>query len=178
LDGPKPDLAASGIEGITHISTLSFVRAARRAGIPYHLDDYRYGTHIWPYWARDLRDLVPRLMQVFGDPVAPAKIAYESVDPQWTQWGWTVANAHPQRRGFSSLSAADAAGFTLRALGTATVTTPASYLPGSVHTVVIRDSSGTRTTGLLADAAGRLTIGVNLHTVLNLGPGTARVRIG
>jgi S-formylglutathione hydrolase FrmB len=178
LDGPKPDLAASGIEGITHISTLGFVRAARTAGLPYYLDDYRYGTHIWPYWARDLRDLVPRLMQVFAHPATPGKVAYKSVDPTWTQWGWTVANQRRQKRAFSSLSAASTTGFTVSAFGTATVTTPASYAPGSLHTVVIRDSSGTRTTGVVADPAGRLTLNVNLRTLLNLSPGTATVRIG
>ena len=178
LDGPKPDLAASGIEGITHISTLSFVRAARTAGLPYYLDDYRYGTHIWAYWARDLRDLVPRLMQVFANPVTPTKIAYKSVDATWTQWGWTVLNQRAQKRAFSSLAAADASGFTLSGFGTATVTTPSSYVPGSLHAVVTRDSSGTRTTGVLADPGGRLTIDVNLHTFLNLSPGTATVRIG
>jgi S-formylglutathione hydrolase FrmB len=178
LDGPKPDLAASGIEGITHISTLSFVRAARTARIPYYLDDYKFGTHIWPYWARDLRDLVPRLMQVFASPSAPARVAYKSVDTTWTQWGWTVVDQRAQKRAFTSLTAADAAGFTINAFGNATVTTPASYVPGSSHTVVIHDSSGTRTTGAVTDPDGRLTINVNLHTFLNLGPGNATVRIG
>lgn len=178
LDGPKPDLAASGIEGLTHISTLSFVRAARNAGLPYYLDDYVYGTHVWPYWARDLRDLVPRLMQVFSNPATPAKVSYKSVDTTWTQWGWTVLNQRGQKRAFSSLSGADATGFRLSAFGTATVTTPASYVPESLHTVVIRDSSGTRTTGVAADPSGRLTVNLNLHTLLNLSPGTATVRIG
>jgi hypothetical protein len=146
--------------------------------MPYYLDDYRYGTHIWPYWARDLRDLVPRLMQVFSNPASPAKVSYRSVDPTWTQWGWTVVNQRGQKRGFTTLSAADAAGFTLNAWGTATVTTPKSYVPGSLHPVVIHDSSGTRTAGVVADPNGRLTINVNLKTVLNLSPGTATVRIG
>lgn len=178
LDGPAPDLAASGIEGMTHISTLSFVRAARNAGLPYYLDDYKYGTHIWPYWARDLRDLVPRFMQVFANPVTPAKISYKSVDPSWTQWGWSVVDQRGQKRAFSNLTAADAEGFTLKAFGTATVTTPATYVPGSLHAVVIRDSSGTRTIGVVADPGGRLTVSVNLRTLLNLNPGTASVRIG
>ncbi|MDT4918041.1 MAG: hypothetical protein QOH89_2741 [Pseudonocardiales bacterium] len=178
LDGPKPDLAASGIEGITHISTLSFARAARTAGIPFYLDDYRYGTHIWPYWARDLRDLVPRLMQVFAQPSAPTTVAYKSIDVPWSQWGWTVVNQRAQKRAFSSLTGATAAGFTVSGFGTATVTTPAAYVPGSLHPVVRRDSSGVHTLGVVADGAGRLTVDVNLHTFLNANPGTATVRIG
>ena len=178
LDGPKPDLAASGVEGMTHASTLSFVHAANAAGIPYYLDDYRYGTHIWPYWARDLRDLVPRLMQVFANPTSPANVSYKSIDVPWTQWGWTVLNQRAQKRAFSSLTAADATGFTVSGFGSATVTTPATYVPGSLHAVVIRDSSGTRTTGVAADSSGRLTLSVNLHTFLNANPGTATVRIG
>jgi hypothetical protein len=89
-----------------------------------------------------------------------------------------VVDQRGQKRAFSSLTAADAAGFTLKAFGTATVTTPPTYVPGSLHTVVIRDSSGTRTAGAVADPGGRLTVNVNLRTLLNLNPGTATVRIG
>ena len=178
LDGPNPDLAASGIEGMTHASTLSWAHAANMAGIPYYLDDYRYGTHIWAYWARDLRDFVPRMMQVFAHPVTPAKVSYESVDATWTQWGWTAVGHRNETRVFSRLTGADASGFTFSGFGTATITTPASYPPGSVHHVVERDSSGLRVLVLSADAGGRLTISVNLRTLLNNVAGTAHVAIG
>jgi S-formylglutathione hydrolase FrmB len=178
LDGPNPDPAASGIETITHLSTLSFTSAADRHGIPYSLDDYVFGTHSWPYWARDLRDLVPRLMQVFATPSAPAEISYESIDSTWTQWGWTVADHRGAVRAFSRLTDATAAGFTLSGFGSATVTTPTLYVPGSAHLVTLAAPLATASTRVTADASGRLTLDVGLHTLLDLTPGTARVTIG
>jgi S-formylglutathione hydrolase FrmB len=178
LDGPQPDLAASGIEGITHISTLSFVHGAANAGIPYYLDDYRRGTHTWPYWARDLRDLMPRIMQVFANPGAPARISYKSIDASWSQWGWTAVSERGKKRAFSSLTTADAHGFAFSGFGSATVTTAGYYVPGSPHSVQIRDRAGLRTRILTADATGRLTVPVDLHTFLNATPGTSRVTIG
>ena len=178
LDGPTPDPAASGIEAITHLSTLSFTSTADRVGVAYYLDDYVFGTHTWPYWAQDLRDLVPRLMQVFAAPSTPATICYESIDPTWTQWGWTVANHRAQARAFSDLTDAGASGFTLRGFGSATVTTPAFYQPGSTHPVVITAPLGSTSAQAVADAAGRLTIDVGLHTLLDLTPGSARVTVG
>lgn len=177
LDGPQPDPAAATIEAITHISTLSFTGAADRAHLPYYLDDYVFGTHTWPYWARDLRDLMPRLMQVFAAPTTPVSTSYESIDPTWTQWGWTVANHRAATRAFSRLSDGSAAGLMLNGFGSATVTTPAFYLPGSVHTVTSRGASGTTVTAVPADASGRLTFEVGLHTLLDLTPGTAQVTI-
>lgn len=53
-----------------------------------------------------------------------------------------------------------------------------SHVRGSVHIVVIRGSSATRATGAVADPNGCLTMNANLHTFLNLNPGTATVRIG
>ncbi len=178
LDGPNPDLGASAIEAITHISTLSFTGAADRAHVPYHLDDYTFGTHTWPYWARDLRDLMPRLMQVFAAPSSPQPTSYESIDKTWTQWGWTVVNHRAPARAFSRLSGADAGAFTLSGLGSATVTTPAYYVPGTVHAVTITAPSGGATSTVRADASGRLTLDVALHTLLDLTPATAHVTIG
>lgn len=70
--GPSPNPSASAIEFITHLSTLSFTQRAQRTGVPYHLDDYVFGTHTFPYWAQDLREFVPRMMQVFAHPSTPA----------------------------------------------------------------------------------------------------------
>jgi S-formylglutathione hydrolase FrmB len=177
LDGPSPDPSAATIEAITHISTLSFTGAADRAQLPYYLDDYTFGTHTWPYWARDLRDLMPRLMQVFAAPSTPPVTSYESIDPTWTQWGWTVANHRAPSRAFSRLSDGTAAGLTLNGFGSATVTTPAYYVPGSVHTLISAGASATTSAAVPADASGRLTFEVGLHTLLDLTPGTARVTI-
>ncbi|MFB4305084.1 alpha/beta hydrolase [Actinomadura sp. GTD37] len=159
LDPPAPDPAAIGIEALTHVSTVSFHRRLDELNIPSRYTDYVFGTHIFPYWARDLRQHIGPLMAVFADPPRPpAETSYRSIDRNWSQWGWTVSLKRPAARQFSALSKASGTGFTLRAAGTATVTTPASYRPGT--RVVIRVTQG-RTHRVLkatADPRGRLTV--------------------
>jgi S-formylglutathione hydrolase FrmB len=172
LDPPPPaapslagvPLSAMGIEFLTHISTLGFAAHAKAAGLPYYLDDYVFGTHTFPYWARDLRDFVPRMMDAFAHPAAdPSTVSYRSVDTTWTQWGWTVANHRAARLAWSALSDASAAGFTLSGAGSADVTTPADYAPGSVHQVRVGSATAQ---SLTADASGALHVSVTLHGAL------------
>jgi S-formylglutathione hydrolase FrmB len=168
-DSPSSGLpAAMAIEGATHVSTMDFVAHAKAAGVPYTLDDYVFGTHTFPYWARDLREFVGPMMTVFAHPAAaPAAVSYESVDKTWTQWGWTVANTRPDAQAFSALTGATAQGFVLAGGGSATVTTPAFYAPDSSHAVLI----GSDATHVRADGTGRLVLTVPLGD----GPETVRV---
>jgi S-formylglutathione hydrolase FrmB len=164
-DPANPNLAASGIEQATYGSTMSFVQRAQQLGVPVHLDDYTFGTHTWPYWARDLRDYLAVLMPAFASPVAPpASVSYQSVDKTWTQWGWTVAVDRTPAQQFTALHDADARGFTIEGTGTATVTTADLYAPGSLHVVTVAGSSAT----VAAGRDGRLTITVPLGPDLTL----------
>jgi S-formylglutathione hydrolase FrmB len=165
------DLAASGIEAITHVSTQLFHTHLNQAHIPNHYTDYVLGTHTWPYWARDFQQFIDPLMAEFAHPSAPTAIDYESIDTTWTQWGWTVANHRTQPQAFSELSNATAAGFSLRGLGSATVTTPGGYAPGSAHVVTIAGKHATA----VADATGHVVVNVPLGKVA---PATTRVAIG
>lgn len=158
LDPPVPDPAAMGIEALTHASTVSFHRRLDALKIRSHYDDYVLGTHTFPYWARDLRRHIGPLMRTFAAPPRPpAKVSYLSADPAWTQWGWTVSLKPSKARRFSALTDASATGFALRAAGTATVTTPASYRPGT--RVVIAVTRGRARTAIrtAAGPSGRLT---------------------
>lgn len=177
LDGPQPDPAAMGIETLTHLSTMSFAQRADQAGVPYFLDDYVFGTHTFAYWAQDLRDFLPRMMAVFANPVTPSPVSYRSVEQSWTQWGWTVQNRRPAARSWSALSGAGPTGFTLDGTGTAAVSTPPVYRPGSTHAVRVSGLLGSTTRSLIADAAGRLHIDVLLSPLLPGLPGTVRVWI-
>jgi S-formylglutathione hydrolase FrmB len=161
LDSGTPDVGAIGIESITHASTVLFHQHLEQAGIPSHYTDYGSGTHTWAYWARDLREFVPSLVDAFAHPAAdPTSVTYEATETAWSQWGWTLVNHRPQRQAFSVLANASAAGFTVQAAGTPDVTTPARYEPGSSHTVVVT-AHGLRTTStLVADADGRLHVSV------------------
>jgi S-formylglutathione hydrolase FrmB len=173
LDPPAPNLAAMGIEGATHGSTMSFWQRLQSLGIPSHLDDYVLGTHTWPYWARDLREFVGPMMQIFADPPSPpAKVAYQSIDQHWSQWGWTVSLQRAQAQEFTWLSDADAQGFALRGSGTGTVTTPAFYTPGSTQLVTLSDVTGPSSFVAQADSGGRLQLTVPL------GPAAAPAVVG
>ncbi|MBO2464163.1 alpha/beta hydrolase [Actinomadura violacea] len=154
LDKGVPDPAAMGIEALTHQSTLSFHRRIQGLGIASRFDDYTFGTHTFPYWARDLRQEIGPLMRAFARPARPpARVSYTSIDQAWSQWGWTISFDRRAPREFSSLSDATAKGFTLQASGTATITTPPSYRPRTRYTI----TTGTRRITTKATASGRLT---------------------
>ena len=179
-DPKVPNLAASGIEYITHVSTMSFYSRLQALGIPNHLDNYVYGTHSWPYWARDLRQYVGPLMQLFAHPpAAPDRISYESIDQSWTQWGWSVRLQRRPAQQFSGLTGAGAGGFVIDGTGTGSVTTPAFYRAGSVHPVTISGIAPRQVVEATADSSGRLhlTVPLGAGTLLG-GLGTARVIIG
>ena len=158
-DPAAPNPGAVGIESLTHGSTISFVQRAQQLGVPVHLDDYVYGTHSWPYWARDLSEYLGPLMDTFAHPPAPpSAVSYQSIDQSWSQWGWSVTVQRSAVQEFSDLSGAQRDGFTLRGTGTADVITPAFYRPGSKWTVTVAGSATT----VVADAAGRLHLTVPL----------------
>jgi S-formylglutathione hydrolase FrmB len=170
-DPPAPNPGASGIEFLTHESTTSFVQRAQQQGVPVHVDDYVYGTHSFPYWARDLREYLSPLMQTFAHPAtAPATIGYESIDKRWAQWGWSVSMDRTAVQQLSALTGAGRDGFTVQGTGTATVVTPPFYVPGSTHTVTLSGASGPITRRIRTDARGRVHVVVPLGTQL---PGQA-----
>jgi S-formylglutathione hydrolase FrmB len=159
-DSGPPNLTTSGIEFATHESTAGFVQRAQQEGVPFHLVDYTYGTHTWPYWARDLVEYLPHAMELFARPSGgPPRVSFESIDSTWSQWGWSVVLRRTGGPQFSALMGAGPAGFTLRGTGTAIVTTPASYKPQSGAVVRI---SGRPPMAVTADSAGRLEITVPL----------------
>lgn len=162
-DPPVPNPGAAAIELATHGSTISFVQRAQEQRVPVHLEDYVYGTHSWPYWARDLRQYLVPLMHTFTAPPAePATVSYRSVDKTWSQWGWSVSFRRNAVQQFSALSRADRDGFVLQGSGTATVTTPAVYAPGATMRITSSTSLGRSTTTAVTDAAGRLHVDVDL----------------
>ncbi len=155
---PGPDPIEAGV----HQLTTLFVGELHERGIPIDFHDYGPGTHTWPFWARDLRDMLPSLMRDFERPApAPATIDYESADDPYTQWGWTVDPERPARE-FSALLRAGPRGFTLRGSGRATVQTPAVYRPGAAATVAITSQSARTEKQTTVDDDGRLRFAVPL----------------
>jgi S-formylglutathione hydrolase FrmB len=163
LDPPNPGLPVIGIEALTHISTLGFHQRLEDLGIPSDFNDYVFGTHTFPYWARDLRWYLPTLMAAFEHPApAPPVVSYAATDRDWAQWGWSVSIKRPSALRFSRLTGAGPDGFTLRGGGTATVTTPAYYRPGGTARVTLTGAAGSRTERVIAGPAGRLVLTLSI----------------
>jgi S-formylglutathione hydrolase FrmB len=162
LDGLTPNPGGSAIEHLTYQSTMNFYVRALSLGVPVHMVDYHVGTHTWGYWARDLREYAGAMMYAFSHPLPrPSRGTYRSVEQSFTQWGWSVALDRTEAQAFTWLTGAGADGFTIAGTGTASVVTPSSYEPGSVHTVTWPGASQ----DLTADADGRLSIVVPLGTM-------------
>lgn len=157
-DDPSP--VQDPIEGGVHEMSVSLDQRLDALRLAHVWDDYGPGTHSWPYWQRDLRRDLPRLMATFARPPrTPDPFTYRTAEPSFAVYGWTV------RRGsgfaWTELRNAGRRGFTLTGTGHADVTTAPRYRPGSTHTV---DGTVVR-----ADRRGRL------HLRVELGP--QRVRI-
>ena len=133
--------------------------------VDYH--DYGPGTHSWPYWARDLRQVIDGVTRDFAAArPPPAEVYFTSAENPWSQWGYDVTVQRPARE-FSTLSGGDAAGFTLAGSGTATVVTPAVYAPQSSAVVRLQGANVDSLLTESIDRAGRL------HVQVPLGPGNA-----
>jgi S-formylglutathione hydrolase FrmB len=130
--------------------------------IDSYWDDYGPGTHTWPYWERDLRWSMPRIMAGFGHPRSTrAPVTYTIADASYTVYGWHVA-MHRKAEEFSTLGNAGANGLTLMGSGSGTVTTPRHYIHHAAYVVVLRGDHIGRRMSIRADARGSLQITVPL----------------
>jgi hypothetical protein len=153
---------ASLIEGGVAQLTQLFHGRLQALGIPSLYDAYGPGTHIWPYWARDLSWSIDPIINDFAHPLpSPNPVYYTTAAPMYSIFGWGIAidRAAPE---LSTLSGATAGGFTLAGSGTATVTTPATYKRRARYRITISNHDGTTVTTERPGANRRLTI----HVVL------------
>jgi S-formylglutathione hydrolase FrmB len=178
VDGPydaTPDPAASGIEALVYESTQHFYQHLVDAGIPAYYDNYVYGTHSFPYWARDLRAYLPKMMADFARPKTPRVVSYTSIDKQWSQWGYTVTMKRDVAQQFTTLSNGTSRGFTLTGGGIASITTPADYQPGSTLRLNVTVGSSTTQRLVPVDSSRRITLSVDLGQA---GQATVSIRAG
>jgi hypothetical protein len=124
--------------------------------------DYGSGCHCWPFWHRDLRELLPVLMDRFAHPApVPSPFSYTSIDPTYEMYGWTVTVDRPALE-FSRLGDAGPVGLSLTGSGSARVRTAPEFSPGQPVAVTITDGAGTARSDMVADGQGRLTVPVSL----------------
>ena len=168
LEPPDSGPQSAAIEAAAHESTTYFAQAARQDGVPVTFTDYGPGTHAWPYWARDLREWLPRLQQVFDQHRRPPRrISHRATEDAWTQWGWRVRNTGAP--GWTGLVKAGARRFTFTGRS-GVVATPERYRPRRTYAVTwLR---GTGPTLVRADRKGRLVLTVSAQG----GEATATIR--
>ncbi len=162
LDSAPPNPGAEAIEAGVHTLTVLFHGHLEDAKIPSHFDDYGPGTHVWPYWARDLREFIGPLMRRFGRPQPhPRAISFKSGEDRWSQWGWKVSMSHPAPA-FSALHHARPRDFVISGDGTARVTTPPAFRPHQrlrAFSIAVPSLDDHK---LTANGRGRLTMTVPL----------------
>jgi S-formylglutathione hydrolase FrmB len=166
-DGPydQPGSAggANGIEALIWADNNYFQARLNQLGIPAYLDDYGNGTHSWPYWTRDLRWSIDRIMFDFEHPVsAPAQFTFTSADDSYSAYGWRV-RMHRKAREFSTLSQVGRGGFDLSGSGSATLLTAPHYHPSAFYRVrTYGDGARARMSLVRARRDGRLKLQVPL----------------
>lgn len=151
------------IEGLIWRDNNDFQARLNALDIPAYFDDYGNGTHSWPYWARDLRWSIGRIMFDFAHPAPnPSQFTYTSAYNQYSVYGWHV-HMHRRAREFSTLTGASSRGFDLSGSGSASVLTANSYRPGDRYRVVMSgDGTRGRTVLIRAGKSGRLAFAVLL----------------
>ena len=137
---PPGAVEGTALEIGAHELSTYFVQAAQHDGVRVSFIDYGPGTHTWPYWARDLRDYLPRLQQVFDQHRRPPRrIDFRATEDAWSEWGWRVRNTG--RPGWTGLENAGARRFTFTGRS-AEVTTPGRYTPRRAYAVSWLRGSG------------------------------------
>jgi S-formylglutathione hydrolase FrmB len=162
-DSPGSSGGANAIEALIWGDNNYFQTRLNSLGIPAYFDDYGNGTHSWPYWTRDLRWSIGRIMFDFEHPTpAPSQFTFTSADNAYSIYGWRVT-MHRAAREFSTLSQAGRGGFDLSGSGSASVLTAADYRPNMAYQVsMYGDGARPQTTLIRGRRDGRLLLNVRL----------------
>lgn len=163
FDAPGSAGGANGIEALVWADNNYFQARLNSLGIPAYFNDYGNGTHSWPYWTRDLRWSIGRIMFDFEHPApAPAQFTYTSADNSYSIYGWQV-RMHRTAREFSTLSQVGRKGFDLSGSGSATVLSAPIYRPNTTYAVhMYGDGARRRSVFVHAGRRGRLNLKVQL----------------
>jgi S-formylglutathione hydrolase FrmB len=162
--GPYPWEPATGaIEYDIHQQNVDMNARLDALGIPHYYDDYGAGDHSWPYWQRDLSQVLPTIIADFAHPpAAPKAVTFTAAESSYDVYGWTVSLTRPVME-FSTLEHASARGFALDGSGSAIVTTPPEFTRGKTYLVMVKPQSGVPTrVRIRAGATRRLRIQVPL----------------
>ena len=163
--GPGDSTPFDPIEAGVHDMSVSLHDRLDALHLAHVFDAYGNGTHSWPYWQRDLKLELPRIMATFAHPQRVGAVTYTTAEPRYGVYGWDVVTDRPGYA-WTTLRGATRAGFALDGTGTATVSTPRLYRPRSKHVVTI----GGRAEVHRADGRGRLAMVVALPARVAISP--------
>jgi S-formylglutathione hydrolase FrmB len=164
LPGPYDDgVESNPIETLVHEDNINFKARLDSLGIkPVVYDPYGNGTHSWPYWIRDLKWSIGPLMADFAHPApAPRTFTYTSGSESYAVYGWSV-EMHRLANEFSTLTVQGPRAFTVAGSGSASVVTPASFVPEAPYVAKIVSGAGSSTVDLRADVGRRLRLSIPL----------------
>lgn len=157
-----PNAGAMGIEGAVWQDNRDFQNRLAAVSIPAYFDDYGPGTHVWPYWARDLRWSIGKISFDFAHPArVPSHFTYISADHSYSVYGWRIV-MHRAAREFSTLRAEGSTGLTLSGSGSATAQTPALFRSGRLYRVRLFGTQVAAHTLIVRARRRRLTLTVPL----------------
>jgi S-formylglutathione hydrolase FrmB len=168
VTNPPGYAGASGVESLAHTSTQLFHKILVRQNIPATYRDYGAGTHSWPYWARDLRWVMPALMNRLAHPPGKRQhVHYTSIQARWNVFGWHARFHRSKRLQFSNLTHATRRGFRLFGSGRAVILTPRFYAAHTAYQVTLpaRSHPTTLTTNHRGQLRIVVPIGASHHRV-------------
>jgi esterase/lipase superfamily enzyme len=169
LDGSTSTPEQRQVEAQVHAELVSMVKALQTAGIPAVVDDYGNGTHIWPYWQRELHRALPALLAALAKPPAmPTTWSYVWADTSASVWGYSLTVARAGGGGYTRLTHVGPRGFSVGGTGRVSVVTAPIY--AGAHPYLVGIGAG-RPARLRADSQGRL------HLVIQLGSKPATVPV-
>jgi S-formylglutathione hydrolase FrmB len=163
FDKPTDIVGGAGtIERLIWQDNNDFQARLNALGIPALFDDYGPGTHTWPYWTRDLKWSIDKVMSDFAHPEPnPTPFTYSSADDRYGVYGWRVTMQRTARE-FSTLRGGRRA-FSLAGSGSGSVTTPPRFRPGRRYRVRLSgDRVASHSLVVRAGRSGRLRIRVPL----------------
>jgi S-formylglutathione hydrolase FrmB len=135
LDADPVDPFSITIEKTVYMATLSFAQELTKQDISFYFDDYGNATHNWLYWNAKLKDLLPRIQNVFKMPPKLCDtINYKSIESNYSCYGWHI-RIERDEVGFSQIIDASKNGFEFEGFGKVSVITPAFYNPKAKYVV-------------------------------------------
>jgi S-formylglutathione hydrolase FrmB len=145
-------------ERIVYEASASLHERLAALGVPHVWRNYGLGCHSPANFKRQIVDTLARFRTVLLRWDAPSSVTYQSAEPSFTVWGWTVSADPMRAREWLYLKGADRQGLTLAGSGLTHVTTP----PLFKDSVVVEVRSDGAEQRLRPDEEGRLIISVDL----------------